>query len=204
MTVIPFSSAFKGRKGDGDKHTLKTAAGMFAKKGYYRTTVDEIARALGVAKGTIYYHFKNKEELYLAVIQEGINLLEERLRQAASGSVSRREKVERMIGSLLAFIEREKDLVFLFLKELCGSDLQREVLAKMLSGCLLIIRNVIEEGMEDGTFREIDPETAARSLFGMTTISALHYISYSRSIPHDKVRGTIEQIFFRGSANPDF
>jgi len=202
MTVIPFSSAFKGGKSER-KHTLKTAAGMFAKKGYYQTTVDEIARAIGVAKGTIYYHFKNKEELYLAVIQEGINLLEEQLKQAASGRMSHREKVEKIIGSLLTFIEKEKDLVFLFLKELCGADLQREVLAKMLSSCLLVIRNVIEEGVKDGTFQDVDPEITTRSLFGMITISALHYISYSQSIPHDQVRATIEQVFFRGTAKPD-
>lgn len=203
MTVIPFSSAFKGGKSES-KHTLKTAAGMFAKKGYYQTTVDEIARAIGVAKGTIYYHFKNKEELYLAIIQEGINLLEEQLKEAASGSMSHREKVERIIGSLLTFIEKEKDLVFLFLKELCGTDLQREVLAKMLSSCLLIIRNVIEEGVKDGAFKEVDPEATTSSLFGMITISALHYTSYSRSIPHDQVRTAIEQVFFRGTSNPDF
>ena len=56
----------------GDNRALfEAAAGIFARKGYHKATVEEIARAIGVAKGTIYYHFENKEDLYLAVIREG-------------------------------------------------------------------------------------------------------------------------------------
>lgn len=203
MTELPFTEAFKGDK-KGQRRIFETAAGVFAKKGYHETTVDEIAQAIGVAKGTIYYHFKNKEDLYLALIQEGVNLLREQLEQAVAGATTPRDKVKNIIKNHLAFIEKEKDLVFLFLKELCGTDLRREVLARMLSECLQIIRHVLEEGVRDGTFRAIDLEITPSSLFGMTTISAFHYISYSRPLPHDSVSGTIEQIFFEGTIKPVF
>jgi len=157
MTVIPFSSAFRARTGKSS-HILKTAAGLFANKGYHRTTVDEIAGALGVAKGTIYYHFNNKEELYLAIIQEGVNLLEERMRQDLPGAKTPAEKLKIIIGNMLSFIEDEKDLVFLFIKELCGRDIQREVLARMLSGSLGIIRDIIEKGVEDRSFKKLTPK----------------------------------------------
>lgn len=203
MTVIPFSSAFRTRTG-GNRHILKKAAGMFAKKGYHQTTVDEIARALGVAKGTIYYHFKNKEELYLAIIQEGINLLEGRMRLDMPEAKTPAEKIKKIIGSTLSFIEDEKDLVFLFIKELCGKDIQREVLARMLSGTLDIIRDIIEEGVKDGSFKKINPEITTSSLYGMIFISALHYISYGKGIPRDQVTAAIEKVFFEGILRPDF
>lgn len=202
MTVIPFSSAFRARTGESS-HILKTAAGMFAKKGYHQTTVDEIARALGVAKGTIYYHFKNKEELYLAIIQEGIYLLEGRMRLGMPEAKIPAEKLKKIIAGMLSFIEDEKDLVFLFIKELCGRDIQREVLARMLSGSLDIIRGIIEEGVEDGSFEQVDPEITTSSLYGMVIISALHYISYARKIPHDQVVAAIEKVFFEGILKPD-
>lgn len=202
MTLIPFSSAFKGGAGES-KHILKTAAGIFANKGYYQTTVDEIARALGVAKGTIYYHFKNKEELYLAIIREGVYLLEEQMRLDISGANTPAGKIKKLIGGMLAFIEDKKDLVFLFLKELYGTNIQREDLAKMISVNLGLIRAVIEEGVKDGSFKKVDPEITTSLLFGMITISALHYISYAKSIPHEQVRSSIEQVFFEGTVQPD-
>lgn len=204
MADLPFTEAFKGGKEgkEGREYVFETAAGVFARKGYHETTVDELAQAIGVAKGTIYYHFKNKEELYLALIREGSNLLEEQLRQAMDGAATPLDKIKNIIKSQLHFYEKEKDIVFLFLKELCGAHLRREILAGMLSGCLGIIRSVIEEGSKDGVFRNVDPEIATSSLFGMITISAFHYISYSRPIPHDPVCETINQIFFNGTVKP--
>lgn len=202
LTVMPFSSAFKSGTGES-KRILKTVAEIFANKGYYQTTVDEIARAIGVAKGTIYYHFKNKEELYLAIIREGVYLLEEQMRLDISGAKAPAGKIKDLIGGMLAFIEDEKDLVFLFLTELYGTGIQREDLAKMLSGSLGLIRAVLEEGVKDGSFKKVDLEITTSSLFGMIIISALHYISYAKSIPHEQVRASIEQVFFEGTLKPD-
>ena len=202
MTAIPFSSVFRGEPSES-RQILKTAAGMFAQKGYHQTTVDEIARALGVAKGTIYYHFKNKEELYLAIIQEGLCLLEEQMRLDMSGAKTAPEKIKKIIGGMLAFIENESDLVFLFIKELCGTDIQRDILAKMLSGSLGLIRGIIDEGAADGSFNEVNPEIATSSLYGMITISALHYLSYAKNIPHNQVKAAVEQVFFEGILRPD-
>ncbi len=202
MTLIPFSSAFRGGTGKS-KQSLKTAAKIFSNKGYHQTTMDEIARALGVAKGTIYYHFKNKEELYLAIIREGVYLLEEQMRLDISGANTPAGKIKKLIGGMLAFIEDKKDIVFLFLKELYGTGIQREELAKMISGSLGLIRVVIEEGVKDGSFKKVDPEITTSSLFGMIIISALHYISYAKSIPHAQVSASIEQVFFAGILWPD-
>ena len=202
MTAIPFSSAFRGGAGSS-RHNLKTAAGMFAKKGYYQTTVDDMARALGVAKGTIYYHFKNKEELYLAIIQEGISLFEKQIMLDMSGANTPAGKIKNIISGMLVFVEEEKDLVFLFIKELCGTDLQREALAKMLSVSMGMIRGIIEEGVQAGDFKNVDTEMTTSTLFGMIIIPALHFISYTKKIPHDQVNAVVEVLFFNGILNPD-
>jgi AcrR family transcriptional regulator len=192
-----FSEAFKGTP--GEKQALfETAAEVFARKGYHRTTVDEIARAIGVAKGTIYYHFENKEDLYLAIIREGVYLFKEQLGRAVATTASPPEKISKLIDGQLLFYEKEKDLVFLFLKELCNTDLRREVLAEMLTDCLKFIRDVIEEGIRDGSFEAVDPEITTPVLFGMVSIAALHYLSYNREIPLKPVSKVIGQIFFKG------
>ena len=54
---------------------LTVAARMFGKYGFQKTTVDEIARTAHKAKGSVYYYFKSKEELFLAVVTQEINVL---------------------------------------------------------------------------------------------------------------------------------
>ena len=204
MKELPFSSAFKSGSNGESRHFLKTAAGAFAKKGYHRTTVDEIAGALGVAKGTIYYHFKSKEELCLAVIHEGAYLLEEQMRRSISGAKTPAEKIKRIIECMLSFIEKENDLVFLFIKELCSTEIQRALQAQMLCGSLRIISGIMEEGLKNGSFKKVNPEITARSLYGMIIISALHYLSYAETIPHYQAVTAIEKIFLEGTLATDY
>ncbi len=199
MKRSPFSSVFRGGTVDESRHFLRIAAQAFARKGYHRTTVDEVAGALGVAKGTIYYHFKSKEELYLAVIHEGIYLLEERMRASISDVATPAEKIKKIIGCILSFVEKESDLIFLFIKELCGTEIQRTVQAQMLCGGFKIIHNVLEEGLANGSFKNVNAEITARSLYGMIIISALHYLSFSETIPHDQVIESVEKVFLEGT-----
>lgn len=184
----------------GGKLFYKTAVDVFARKGYHETTVDEVAQAAGVAKGTIYYHFENKEELYLTVIQKGIELFKEQLRQAMAADATTRDQIKNMINCQIDFFEQEQDLVSLFLTELFGNDPQRNLLAsRMLAECLQIIRSCIVQGISDGTLRQVDPETTTSSLFGMIVISALHYTRSHLPIPRGQVGAGIAEIFFQGT-----
>ena len=54
---------------------FETAMELFAQKGYDGTSVEEITSIVGIAKGTLYYHFTSKEEIFNFLIEEGMNLL---------------------------------------------------------------------------------------------------------------------------------
>jgi len=187
----------------GKNQIVKTATDLFARKGYHETTVDEIAQALGIAKGTIYNHFQNKEDLYQVSIQEGINLFKKELHLAVEEASSTRDKISNIIKRQLIFYEREKALVLLFLTEFCSPDQQKGSFfaTKLLSSCLEIISDVIADGIKDGTFRKVDIQIATSSLFGMVTLNALHYITQFQKIPVEDVCKGIEEIFFKGIAS---
>lgn len=197
MDQLPFSEIFKGGK-EGRHYIFESAAEIFTKKGYHKATVEEIAAAIGVSKGTIYYYFKNKEELYLAIIREGIDLFHEQLAKAAQSPGSPQNKIRELIRGHFIFCEKEKDLVFLFLKELGSTDFSREILANMLAKCLQVFRNVIEEGIAQKVFRPVNAEITTSALFGMLTITAFHYLSYARGIPLEPASTALEDIFFNG------
>jgi AcrR family transcriptional regulator len=65
---------------------LSVAARMFGKYGFQKTTVDEIARTAHKAKGSVYYYYKSKEELFLAVVQQEINVLKSGLTRVIADS----------------------------------------------------------------------------------------------------------------------
>jgi AcrR family transcriptional regulator len=183
----------------------RTAASVFAAKGYHETTVDEIAQAMGVAKGTIYYNFENKEDLYLSIVHQGVDLFKQQLQQAVNEGKSSEERIANLIVCQLKFFEQESDLVSLFLTELFGKDPQRSQLAtQMLSDCFQIFRSCIKEGIEAGDLDCIDPESATSSLFGMITISALRYTRNHLPIPIEQIGSEIGKIFLRGTCTqPD-
>jgi AcrR family transcriptional regulator len=169
-----------------------TAASVFARKGYHET--------MGIAKGTIYYNFENKEDLYVSVIQEGVNRFKQQLQQAVDAGRTTLERIANLISCQLNFFEHEPALVSLFLTELFGNDPLRSHLAsQMLSDCLQIFRACIKNGIEDGSLCSIDQETATSSLFGMIVISALRYTYNQLPIPIDQVASDIGKIFFGGT-----
>ena len=55
---------------------FETSMKLFAEKGYENTSIEEITATVGVAKGTLYYHFASKEEIFNFLISEGVKLLQ--------------------------------------------------------------------------------------------------------------------------------
>lgn len=62
---------------------LKAAAAVFARKGYHRALVDEVAKAAGVGKGTVYRYFRDKEDLFFSILDQGIDRLIEDMERAS-------------------------------------------------------------------------------------------------------------------------
>ena len=77
------------RKGSADKRDriLRAAIKVFAKNGFYATRVSEIAKAAGVADGTIYLYFKNKDDVLITIFEDGIQQLLAILREVASSTL---------------------------------------------------------------------------------------------------------------------
>ena len=64
---------------------FETAMKLFSEKGYEATSVEEITAVVGVAKGTLYYHFSNKEEIFNFLVEEGIKLLQNSSKRTTVG-----------------------------------------------------------------------------------------------------------------------
>lgn len=77
---------------------LRTAAGLFRRQGYERTSVRDIAEALGMTSGSLFYHFASKEELLVAVMEEGVRDVMLSVRDGPAGETRLPERLLAMMG----------------------------------------------------------------------------------------------------------
>jgi AcrR family transcriptional regulator len=145
---------------------LKSAAAAFRHRGYYGASVDEIARALHMTKGNLYYYFQDKEEILFACHQYALDLLLKVLERVEGRTYPPEEKLRRLI---VAFVHTMID-------ELGGTSLTLDLQALAAPRLKTIIakrdrfdqgiRQIITEGIETGIFRQADPKLLTFAILG--------------------------------------
>ena len=151
---------------------LKSAAAAFRRRGYHGASVDEIASALEMTKGNLYYYFRNKEEILFACHDYSLDVLLALMSEVEADSSRPDEKLRRLI---LAFIH-------MMLDELQGTALTLDLQA--LSPPLLKrviakrdrfdrgMRDIVQQGIDQGLFRAGDPK-----MIGFAMMGAVNWIT---------------------------
>jgi AcrR family transcriptional regulator len=145
---------------------LKSAAKAFRKLGYHGATVEQIAAALHMKKGNLYYYFKNKEEILFACHQYSLDQLTELLEQVQADAAPHDEKLRRLIVAFVHTIldELHGTALFLDLEALTAAHLKAVIVRRdrFEHG----VRQLLEEGMASGAFAPGDAKLIAFALFG--------------------------------------
>lgn len=178
------------------KHALK----IFAQKGFFRTTVDDIAQATGVAKGTVYLYFKDKQDLYIATIDEHFNRALEELSAIEAETTTPSEKMEEIAINLIDYIKTLKTSYMLFTFEninLKGKTLKQmhTVIEPKIQAMIEIISKIIRSGIHSNEFRKVDPKVAA--FYFISTIRAIFLSDFYMSDVSFKT-DTVLKLFFEG------
>jgi AcrR family transcriptional regulator len=146
---------------------LKSAATAFRTRGYHATSVDDIAQALRMTKGSLYYYFKNKEEILYVCHDHTLDLL---LRTLKGIQASDQTPVEKLRAVIVSFVELMTEelhgtaAVTLDLNEL-SPPLRRKITAKR-DRFDHAVRRIIRDGIEKGVFRRVDPKFATFAIMG--------------------------------------
>jgi AcrR family transcriptional regulator len=145
---------------------LKSAAKAFRKLGYHGATVEQIAAALHMKKGNLYYYFKNKEEILLACHRYSLDQLTELLEEVERSGEPPVGKLRRLIVAFVHTIldELHGTALFLDLEALTPAHLKAVIVRRdrFEHG----VRRVLAEGMAAGNFAPGDPKLLAFALFG--------------------------------------
>ncbi len=147
---------------------LEAARRVIGQVGYADASMDRIAQAAGIAKGTLYLYFKNKESLLLASFEHGFSLLMERTRAATQRTRGSTAKIAELVR---AFMEHssEHQVFFRGLRQRpdLGPEGVSEVadqLRKLIDEYIQLVTGFVERGIRAGEFRKVDAQRTARFL----------------------------------------
>lgn len=178
---------------------FEAALQLISEQGFTGTTVDAIVERAGVAKGTVYYHFKSKTELVEALISAELEPLAERFAAAARTASDPLERVMAIVRAELEWIRDNRAFAKLLVTELWREDrVWRETLVVLRRRILAHVTDAINEGRTAGVFpADIDAEFAASALFGMTATSALDWLVFHPEQPLEHVATQIAALASR-------
>ncbi|HEY7788936.1 MAG TPA: TetR/AcrR family transcriptional regulator [Vicinamibacterales bacterium] len=145
---------------------LKSAAAAFRRRGYHGATVEEIAAALEMNKGNLYYYFRNKEEILFACHQYSLDILLDLLDRVLASPDPPDIRLRTLIGAFVHTIldELHGTALFIDLQPLTPAHL-RQVIARR-DRFDRGIRQILEDGMEAGLFAPADPKLVAFAMLG--------------------------------------
>ena len=157
------------RKPEGDKRRqiLDAALRVFAKKGYYKARVTEIARAAGIADGTVYLYFDSKQDIIVSVFSDVVKRHLENARQEIARASTPREKLLAIARHHLTALSESRDVALVFQTELRQSTLLMRVNSQELGGYFALLSALVEAGQKAGDFRDDIPKgVVVQSFFG--------------------------------------
>ena len=189
-----------GAAGDKRETILRAAIKVFARKGFFTAQVADVARAAGVAAGTVYLYFRSKDELLTSIFErtmrEGIAECQAAL-ERVDDPVERLRTLARLH---LGRLGRDRDLAVVFQVELRQSTkFMERYSASQLRTYLGYLRDAIADAQADGSFRtHISATHASKALFGALDEMATNWILSKRRYALAKEADVVVDLFVNG------
>jgi len=186
------------------KEILLAAEKLFAAKGFFPTTMSEIAREAQFGTGTLYKYFKSKEDLYFTLIEEKTAEINGSVKGELSKRMSAIERIEKILRIQFEFIERNRDFFRIYVSErsrfewTIKDDLGKGLHEKMVA-YIHLLAQVMKQGIKDGAFKPKDPMDLAHALVGIVNSFVFEWLIAPRPYPLLSKVDTVLDIFLRGA-----
>lgn len=150
------------------KQIVDAAIIVIAENGYHQAQVSKIAKEAGVADGTIYLYFKNKEDILISVFKEKMAIFIEDLEEILKKNISTSEKLFKMIDNHFRLLHEDRYYAIVTQLELRQTNKElRMQINGVLKEYLTLLDNILKEGMDNGTLDDsIDIRLARQMVFG--------------------------------------
>ena len=181
---------------------LLSAAQIFREKGFHGTSMQDIADAVNLQKASLYHHISSKQEILLAILDQALDTLIADLQPVVD---SDRHPVEKLRAAMHAYINRmtsHADLAAVLLLEHRSLDASlRATHIERRDRFEGLWREIIREGIEDGSFREVDDAVASFALLGVQNWLITWYREGGRLQPSELAEGFFDLFLLGLSAD---
>jgi TetR/AcrR family fatty acid metabolism transcriptional regulator len=180
---------------------LRAAIDVFAERGFFNAQVADVARAAGVAAGTVYLYFKSKDDLLVSIFERSMREGLATGRAAVADLQNPRERLLRLARGHLARLGHDRNLAIVFQVELRQSTkFMERFSATLLRDYLGLIREAIADGQRQGLFRaDVKATVMAKMLFGALDEMATNWILSRRRYPLEADADTVVDLFINGA-----
>lgn len=142
------------RNSDKYQKILEAAVVVFAKRGFFQSTVSQIAKQAGVADGTIYLYFKNKDDILVQFYEYKTSQVFKRFRQAVNQATTAEQKLRSLVHTHLEEFQMDINMAIVYQAETHQHQrLAQEIIKEMSKMYRDIITEVLELGQQEGHFR---------------------------------------------------
>ena len=198
----PQPAATPRATGEKYQRILDAAVAVFAEKGFHVARVADIASRAGVADGTVYLYFKNKEEILMSAINTPIDAFVAQARTELSKIPSPTEKLRRLAHMHLSALGSNRNLAVVFQMELRQSarflaPFSHEHMIEYLS----LVREAIRQGQEKGVFRaDLNEKIAANCFFGAIDEMVTSWVLADHDYPLEGTAEPVANVILKGLA----
>ncbi|MFD1018966.1 TetR/AcrR family transcriptional regulator [Thalassobacillus hwangdonensis] len=182
------------------KQIIDAAVEVIAENGYHSSQVSKIAKKAGVADGTIYLYFKNKEDILVSLFQEKMGMFIEKIEQETTSRQSADEKLLRLIEVHFDQLTADHHLAIVTQLELRQSnkDLRQKINA-VLKRYLEVIDSIVGEGIDEGIFRkDLDKRLVRQMIFGTLDETVTNWVMKDQRYDLVKQAGEVQKLLVSG------
>jgi AcrR family transcriptional regulator len=153
---------------DRRREIARTAAELFDSAGYPKTTMEDIAQAVGVGKSTLYHYFSSKDEILFWIHEEFIDHLIERHEKRLTAQLTPSVLLLEVMADILELMETHRGHVRVFFEHHRELPIERkETIRIKRNHYEAMIEDIFVSGMVSGEFRDTDPKLVSLAMFGM-------------------------------------
>ena len=183
---------------------LSAAEKVFAAKGFFPTTMSDIAREAEFGTGSLYKYFKSKEELYFTLIDEKVEEINRLVKAELSQKTSAVERIKKVLELQFEFFERNRDFFRIYISErnrfewTVKDELGKGLHEKMIA-YISILAEVMRQGIEREEFRSMNPMDLAHALVGIVNSFVFEWMISRESYPLISKLNMVLEIFLGGA-----
>ena len=178
---------------------LEAAKEIFSNKGYHAADVNEIAQLAKIAKGTVYLYFPSKKDLFLAVIEAGIDSLTSQMESTIKENTNPLEKIKSAIRTYMLFFKNNQK----FYRLLVNPDLEifedvSEKFKNIKLAKLPQIADTINDGINKKLIRSIDAATLSYMILGIVDFVLFQWLSNPEKESIEQKINQVYDVLFKG------